>query len=64
MIIYTKTQVETIYERNERRINTFGDVCWFLDQLKVFGNKKAKHPEHDTQSRPMLSTHDVGEPQF
>jgi hypothetical protein len=25
-----------IYERNERRINTFGDVCWFFRSFRQF----------------------------
>ena len=32
--------METIYERKERRLNTFGDVCWFF---RSFRQTKPKH---------------------
>jgi hypothetical protein len=30
MIIYKNIGKDNIYERKERRINTFRDVCWFF----------------------------------
>ena len=50
MIIYKNIGLDNI--RKKRKENKYFRRC-VLDQLKVFGNKKAKHPEHDTQSRPM-----------